>query len=361
MKSKSNTLRAGSSLTRNDTGDKNYPVAYTRNTKPKIEAKFELGTDLSSQTIKIKATGSGDIAIPETVATVSGGTVTLPETESTGAFVNTIKHYDHETSGKEFELAWEMQIGSSGWFSVGETKHTLYLTLADPVTTLRQETLFYVGCRLSDGKSNVNDTIFAVWNEFSDREVNRVDQTRMTYWANNSASCTDTESLIKDGNGQCGAWAEFFIEAIKLHGVGDAKKIYLTPIYQNDPQTQIAVDGETRGLMLVKNWGFSSGSAPAAFSPFTHLHGEASDQHGAAGQGNDDPPPAFYNHFIVKHGGQYYDPSYGGSVYSSQEAWENASLDGFFKVFRVSLGGVPNDLPMFKENTSGLETVFIEQ
>ena len=343
-----------------DPGDKNYPIAYTRNTKPKIEAKFELGSDLSGQTIKIRATGPSGIAISEKTAIVSGGTVTLPETESTGAFANTIKHYDHKTSGKEFELAWEMQIGSSGWFSVGETKHTLYLTLADPVTTLRQETLFYVGCRLSDGKSNVSDAVSAVWHEFSDQVVNRVNQTRMTYWANNSASCTDTESLIKDGNGQCGSWAEFFIDSIKLHGIGDAKKIYLTPIYQNDRQTQISIGGETRGLMLVKNWSFSSGSAPAAFSPFRHLPIEASDQHGVAGQGNDNPPPAFYNHFIVKHGGQYYDPSYGGPVYSSQEAWENASLDGFSKVFRVSLGGVPDDLPMFKENTPDLETIFIE-
>jgi hypothetical protein len=344
-----------------DAGDKNYPVAFTRNTKPEIGVKFDLGTGLSGQTIKFKATGPGGIAIPPTDLPSSNRYVTIAPVESTGAFVDTIKHYDSETAGNEFELSWEMQIGSSGWFSVGETKHTLYLTLADPETTLNQETLFTVSCHLSDGESQIPNTLAGVWSEFSDQAVYRVDGTRITYWANNNATCTNTESMIKDGNGQCGAWAEFFIDALAVHGITDAKKIYLTPIYQNAPDSQIYAGGESRGLMLVKDWNFSGGSAPIEFSPFTHLPGEATDQYGSAGQGNGNPPGAFYNHFIVEHGGLYYDPSYGGGVHSSKEAWEDASLDGFSKVYRVLLGGSPDDLRMFKENSSGVETLFIEQ
>ena len=66
------------------------------------------------------------------------------------------------------------------------------------------------------------------------------------------------------------------------------------------------------------------------------------------------------NHFIVKYGGQYYDPSYGGLIYSSKEEWENASLDGFSKVFRFSIGGASGEGRMYKKNTSGVETVFTE-
>ncbi len=283
------------------------------------------------------------------------------DTESTGAFVDTIKHYDHKTSGKEFVLTWEMNIDELDWINIGKTKHTVYLTLDEPETNLRQETLFYTGCRLSDGKANASDAASAVWNEFSDRKVRRVDGKQMTYWANNSATCTDTESLIRDGNGQCGSWAEFFIDCLKLHGIADAKKILLTTTYENEPNTQVYTRGEKRGLMLVKDWNFSSGSVPAMFSPFTHLSGEVSDnQNGAPGQGNKNPPGAFYNHFIVKYGGQYYDPSYGGLIYSSKEEWENASLDGFSKVFRFSIGGASGEGRMYKKNTSGVETVFTE-
>ena len=330
MKSKSNTLRAGSSLTRNDTGDKNYPVAFTRNTKPKIGAQFELGTDLSSQTIKIKATGSGGIAIPETTATVSGGTVTLPETESTGAFVNTIKHYDHETSGKEFELAWEMQIGSSGWFSVGETKHTLYLTLADPVTTLRQETLFEISCRNADGIDQTSQVTEAIWSEFTDRVVKRVDGHQLTYYDNYTCSVTSTEGLLANGDGQCGSWAKFFIDLRKVHGIDDSNEyIIFEPI---------ADDG-----FVVKNWSFTgSGTSGHPTHPYLNIpdssligsnsynwkYAEVDDASGIPGQGNSNPASLFNNHQVVI-SGEYYDPSY-GQKHASLQAIDDNAIDGYY-------------------------------
>lgn len=220
-----------------DEGDQNYPVAYTRKTKPKIEAKFECGVDLSGQTIKIKATGSGGIAIPETDATVSGCTVTLMPEESSGEFVDTIKHYDHKTSGQEFELAWEMQIGSSGWFSVGETKHTVYLTFAAPSTSLisRQESLFKIACENSDGIGLSNqgaaEITQSIWSGFTGLDMQRVDGTLLKYYGDYTTAPDNfnTSGLLRAADGQCRGWVSLFIDARRVHGLDDASRHQILP------------------------------------------------------------------------------------------------------------------------------------
>ena len=46
-------------------------------------------------------------------------------------------------------------------------------------------------------------------------------------------------------------------------------------------------------------------------------------------QGNGNAKAWFGNHAIVKYGGEYYDPSYGGVPYATKEDWEDASLQYF--------------------------------
>lgn len=106
--------------------------------------------------------------------------------------------------------------------------------------------------------------------------------------------------------------------------------------------------------MMVKNWSFqtSSNPPPPLADPFTHEEGDCTDQNGAPGQGHQNPPGRFFNHFIVEYGGQYYDPSYGGSVHSSKEDWEDASIDGFQKIFNVLENGQPKRRRLAKQNPS---------
>ena len=211
----------------NDSWDKNYPVAFTRNTKPKIGAQFKLDTSLNRRSVKIKATGPGGVAIPETNATISDGTVILHQTQSTGAFVNSIKFYNAQEEGKEFELTWQMAIGGS-WFDVGKTKHTVYLTLDDPAPMkdfhgnaikLRQESLFWISCKNADGLKNKSAATDAIWSEFTDLEVVRKDETQLTYYANYMCSNTDASSLLESADGQCGAWTVLFIRLRQIHGM----------------------------------------------------------------------------------------------------------------------------------------------
>ena len=89
--------------------------------------------------------------------------------------------------------------------------------------------------------------------------------------------------------------------------------------------------------LLVKNWETAAGPLRPMTRPQNYrllIPSEISPAPGTAGQGNPDPPSIFLNHFIVKWSGQFYDPSYGGPAYPTQEAWENGSLAGFFYIDR---------------------------
>ena len=89
---------------------------------------------------------------------------------------------------------------------------------------------------------------------------------------------------------------------------------------------------------FVKSWNFvGAGSYP---SPWSHIfHSECVVLPGVPGQRNPNPPPAFFNHFIVIHGGKFYDPFYGSTPFIDQTAWENASIDGLFKRGTPMLAG----------------------
>jgi hypothetical protein len=266
---------------------------------------------------------------------------------------------DHVDYLKPLGITWEVSLdGGANWVTPATSDNTLYITLSNPITALRNETLFAVGSRNAIGKTTNGDAVLAIWGDFTDRDVKKADGiTQMRYWNPPTASCQTLTAMLADatGNGTCIAWSQLLKAVFEVQGITGSQIYQLTPIYTNDPGT----GGDPRGRLLVKKWNFSTGSAPSSFAPFTHLPGEyADDPTGAAGQGNPNPPGAFFNHFILKYSGQYYDPSYGSGPFTSQEAWENASLDGFEKTFSVVIGGVSTNVRMAKENSPGLETSF---
>jgi hypothetical protein len=162
----------------------------------------------------------------------------------------------------------------------------------------------------------------------------------MKYWNPPATVCQSLENMLADpnGNGSCIAWAQLLHETLKAQGVAGSQIHELTTNYPDD--APFARDLLGRGIMLVKNWAFAgAGTAPAACAPFTHVEAEVTDQPGVPGQDNPDPPGGFFNHFILKYGGKWHDPSYGTDPFASENDWENASLDGFDKV--CNNGGVP--------------------
>jgi hypothetical protein len=365
-------------------GERDYAVAFTRKTKPQIGAKFKIASASNFGAIRIKATGPGGVAIPETSATVSGDVVTLPnDTEASAALVNTIMFYDKKDDAKAFKLEWELKIDNSDWSKIGTTKHTAYVTLDDPKTSLRQESLFEISCRNADGINQVALVTDAIWNEFTDRVVKRVDGLQLTYYNAYTCNYISTEDLLKFGDGQCGAWAKLFIDLRKVQGVDDTNEYVI--FYPSGP-SNTPID--YRGF-VVKNWTFSgSGTSGVADFPYLNIpasnlvgsnnynwrYAEVNDSDGIPGQGNGNPASLFNNHQVVI-AGEYYDPSY-GLKHASLAALDDNAIDGFYVLtslpvdessVNLDLNGdgdgdgdqtdqdIPTGVFVFRKNTSGLD------
>jgi hypothetical protein len=311
-------------------GERDYAVAFTRNTKPKIGAKFKISGASIFGAIKIKATGPGGVAIPETTATVSGDVVTLPnDTEASAALVNTIKFYDKKEDAKAFKLEWEVKIGNSDWSKIGTTKHTVYVLLADPITSLRQETLADLGCRNANDESAEASSRDKMYAEFTDRVVKRLDGKQMTYWLNDQQGATATADLLSrpDGNGNCESWSGLFRDVLRFQGI-QADRIKVGP-QANDE------------FVAVKTWTFTEPPHGPSNHPYV-IGRDATDLNGVPGQGNTNPPGAFNGHWITESGGVYFDPSYGAASVSGAskgKLYEDGAFSGFGATYELPNNG----------------------
>jgi hypothetical protein len=294
------------------------PVRYTRNLSVSISAKFRITKQPSAgESVLIRATatfGSVTLQWSGTVSVSPGDTeATLPMTASSGPLADQVDCFDASP------IQWEMNPASQGWSGAGETRNIVYVTLADPSATPAYWTLLDISCRAAAGDMTVAALVAHAFGPFTSRSLNRKrDNQPLTYWNPDTTTVTNTHDLLAagDGSGQCGSWSEFFIDMLKAHGITDAHKILI-------------VRDKGRSIdFLVKNWRFNHPPASAS-SAFTHkLNTECVKQPGIPGQNNPNPPPAFQNHFIVLHGGLFYDPSYGAGPVPNQLSWESGAIDG---------------------------------
>jgi hypothetical protein len=341
-----------------DPGEHNYAVAYTRNTKPKIGATFKIPGASNWTNLKFKAAGPDGISIPATAGTVGtdGIMVTMPVTERTTSLPNTVKFYNWADS-TSFTLNWSMSVdGGTTWATINSTKHSVYVTLADPLTpsSERQLTLFDTACRQATGLSATADVVAKVYSVFTHKDSNGIPDvelinpatsqpngTELTYWSTTNPApqpeCWSTAGLLSIGDGRCGAWAQFFCDALAVDGITSTVETVNPP--ENNPgtspslyaaaQTKLSADitaylpsgtYQVIPIFYVKSWNLSTYST-APFSPVRNT--------GVAGQGNANPRAEFDNHAIVEYSGSDYDPSYGSPVFSSRVNWEDASLEGY--------------------------------
>jgi hypothetical protein len=308
-------------------GERDYAMAFTRATKPKIGAKFRISSASTLGAIKIKAAGPGGMSIPESAAILSGDDVVLDLKEASATLVNTIKFYDKKDESKAFKLQWQVKVGDLDWFTVGTTKHTVYVTLDDPKTPLRQETLFELGCRNADSVMDQNMARDRIYAEFTDRVVKRVDGKQMTYWLNEVTAphFVETDMILANptGDGNCQAWSALLRDVLRLQGI-EANRIMVWPIHS-----------PVQGGVLVKNWTFTGngGSGDSEF-PYTYLI-DAIPGTRIPAQGNSNSPPWFNGHWITESAGAYYDPSYGTAPVAGankDKTYEDGAFDGCVKL-----------------------------
>ena len=327
-----------------DSGDRRYPVAYVRNTPPTIQGKIDVKpsglTSVSGFSVMIRVTGPGAVGIIQTSANIGTNELTLPATESIGNFQNEIDYLS------PMLLTWEVQVDDSGyWCESGVSDNRAYITLGVPVTTLRQETLFDIGCRNGDGETVEAVAVHNIWLDFQPDSdgIPRLDLVlplgaigppqAMTYYANSAApytTCNGIGDLLATGDGRCGSYQELMIHVLADQGIVATPKNVFAPTgaaggraeaiadfiatYGSDPTLIYSI----RDIFFVKNWTLSTTS-----------RWNVTDDAGAPAQGSDDPIAVFADHALVEYGSQLYDPSYGTGPFATVLEWEDASLDGF--------------------------------
>jgi hypothetical protein len=301
---------------------KQWPVCYTRTKKVKLKAKFEvMAPPTATETVKIKGVAKLGTATLEWTTSVSvapsAKEVTTPELTSSAALPNHVACYDLA------QIQWEAEPAGDHVYLAGASENVMYVTLGDPSGTPAYWTLLDISCRAAHGATSAAKLIQEAFEPFTGRALTRkYDGRGLTYWVPGNTRATNTALLLArgDGGGQCGSWAHFLIDMYQCHGES-AMKVMVVVTLQHHLN-------ETAGF-LVKNWSFKGkGSYPP---PMSHEMGtECVSLPGVAGQRNPDPPPAFYNHFIVVALAKIYDPSYGSAPVSKTLDWENASIDGLY-------------------------------
>ena len=308
-----------------DAGDKKCPICFTRNTNMQVSAFWHIEPANPGVSIKIHGDGPGNLDFPETVATISGNDLSITNVACSYPFADEVNFFD------PMSIAWSFSVDDGAmWCNSGTSANQTYVTLGNPLTTVFH-TLAHLGCMNADGENTATGCTEKIWSEFTDRDVRRVDNVQLTYYASYLCTNISTADLLKHGDGQCGSWARFFIDMRKVQGIDEQDEyVIFKPIYD---------DG-----FIVKNWSFTGNGTSGHpthpyinfFSNYDALYGstsynwlfaEVNDENGIQGQGNTNPASMFNNHQVVI-SGQYYDPSYGIKYANMQEI--DDSIDGFY-------------------------------
>ncbi len=353
------------------------PVAFVSGSAPKVTAKFELAG--CTKTIWAKADGPGNFDLP--AKQLNQGT--YPATSLTSGFpANKVDFYE------PFQMEWYISNSPNGpWQKAGKSSHPLYIThspaLAIPMLEPYHSVVYY-GCKsgkLLTNKDQITDAIYA--GVFTGKKVIRKDSpTRlngMTYWSpinENPAPeagdlCFTTEGLLQYEDGRCGAWSEFLLDMLAIQGISATgvgifwkatKKLDavddirrnnelsaffgsdLPNLFETSPLSEYA-------FFFINNYNISNAVDFNIFdeeydpvslnpnfttSPYTLTNGKVLNlgpQSGAGAQGNSNPQSPFADHAVVKYtysngSSKYFDPSY-GTMFNTQNEWENASVKGF--------------------------------
>jgi hypothetical protein len=213
--------------------------------------------------------------------------------------------------------------GGYTWAAINRTKHTVYVTLGDPLTSANQETVFYLGCENQGTQTDTATVANTIFNEFTSLNVCRVSTTTgMTYWAITPAAasanpnCFPTAGLLANGGGRCGAWANFLADIFGAQGFTGVQ------IENINPLDGVPSANFTGAAVMVKNATITSSTT------YTRLPG-------IPAQSNPKYPQATFSknnaHGMVGFMGTLYDPSYGksysgSSMNASRRAWEDASV-----------------------------------
>jgi len=200
-------------------------------------------------------------------------------------------------------IHWSYGVpGRAPFLPAGTSSNQVYVTWKQPTTTNLFHTVLDVACRNAVGQTLESNIVASIWSDFADLEVRRWDGSGpMRYWGPKAFEqpFMFTADLVREADGRCGAWLQFFKDVLGAHGVPSAIHLIRPP------------DG-FKVLLIYE-------SLP--------------------GQGGTPLRRDFWNHTVNSYGGILYDPSY-GTNYTSKLAWEDASVEFFANPLTPDTKGV---------------------
>jgi len=254
-----------------DMGDRRFPVAFTRNTVPRVAAKFEVKPEIPADVVlevKVRASGPDGLKLPETDATLSGKEIEVAAIQAEGPLPDRVDRLD-------LELKWEVSLdGGKSWIEAGTSDTRAYLLLGDPVPiTPLHESVLDIGCRNAAGATDKTQLVDKAWSEFTDLTVtrkevdghNRTDGAAMRYWLDREdpngqqlvfSFCQTIEAMLSptpgapglEGVGTCTAWSRLFHRILRSHGITSSVIVRVEP--------DVAAHQLANGL-LVKDYVFA--------------------------------------------------------------------------------------------------------
>jgi hypothetical protein len=349
------------------TGGTFSPACYIRNGTLTVSVGFTISSAGTTSGKLIGTASSGGTFSAD--VTIGAGGFSVADLPCSATISSTVDYFNPLT------ITWELSLdGGASYAPIGTTANRVYVTWSTPAQATPNETLLLTGCTAAKGVTGIVGTdddkvLDAVWVKFQTRSIRRAsDNVLLTYYGffdvngngawdagidtdlNDPFLCriTDAGGLIRTGNGQCHAWADFMNEVMKAQGLGSINGVA-------NEDVGLVIKAAVGDLFAVKNWAKTGvsprtvvsfdagvdGSAAVAPNP---ANNEAADAAGAAGQGNSPNPPSnFVNHYIVKMNGKYYDPSYALGPFTDRKVYEDAAFAGSLR--QVGMTWLLDDLP----------------
>lgn len=346
------------------------PVAYVSGSRVKVKVKLETNCPES-----IRVRGYGPIV--DGARMIFECAVLANEADENGYFTyeglsniafsnHKIRHYD------EFKVEWQwaaidqFSCTNAAWISFGVSTNPLYVTLekydAEQPDGFGGQPIFFhtllnFTCKAAKDETIASNVINKVWMELSKLSIKTADTNNsLFYYKQWTCSNITTASLIKYEDGQCGSWAKFFIDCLKVHSINHSSINDDFVFFQPKPKKFMTIG------MLVRNYSFTLGpySNSGLGSPYINapkqmpyvlipnyvngieqpIHDSSGywafqysdfiDDNGEEGQGiNVNPQSVFGNHQITNVNNSLLDPSYGSS-YFSESSIRILALAGYY-------------------------------
>lgn len=326
-----------------DAGDFKQPICFERHNKIQAAVEIKMAPNSTGafggvRKIRGKTTIAGDggtIEFPATNA-ASGGDILSATIISNVPLLNQVDRH------KPLHIDWQAS-GDNGvtWFDAGASENVLYVTQDAPVGGVTLfETVLDIGCRngknagINSDAQAVND---AIWVDFAGPipGVKNVKDEEMKYWplGYGSPYNFDTQPLILQKSGRCGAWSKLHRDTVRAQGI-NADKYKIAPKPSSIPSSA----PPTHPTFVAGFVGFVVGASAAQGNKQAKVT-EISVNPGPGGGPKSGLPDRFNDHATVKVVGAsgVYDPSYGTHP-ASQQSWEDGSLTKFYALCVNSAG-----------------------